>query len=154
MQPVLECARSSDVYSACVPPRARRTVLVAAVLPLVVLIGLRSAWAAYACRMDGQIREACCCPKQETNSEHAPADGAPRMAASSCCDVTIGEAADTPQLRETARCHADDAPLVLVTIATDSSVVRPVDRRVPSNAFARPPPSSVPTYLANRSILR
>lgn len=153
MQAFVECASSPDVYSDLVTLQRRRIVLTAAVLPLLVLIGLRSAWAAYACRMDNQIREACCCPEKETDGERAPADGAPRMASASCCDVTIGESADTPQARETAR-DGNEAPLVLVTTLADASLVAPVARRVPSNAFARPPPRSVPTYLANRTILR
>lgn len=152
MQSFVECASSPDVYIEVVALARRRIVLTAAVLPLLVLIGLRSAWAAYACRMDGQIREACCCPDQDTD-ERAPADGAPRMAPASCCDVTIGESADTPQARETAR-DANDVPPVLVTTVADTSLVAPVARRVPSNAFARPPPRPVPTYLANRTILR
>jgi hypothetical protein len=76
------------------------------------------------------------------------------MQASSCCDVTIGESADPPQARETERAHAGDVPLAVVATGTDASVKTPVGVRTLPHAFARPPPRSVPTYLANRTILR
>ena len=150
----LECAKSSNVYSAVVTPRFRRIVLAAAVLPLVVLIGLRSAWAMYACQIDGEVRDACCCPKKEKDRDREPADEAPRMAASCCCDVTVGESSDAPQARETDRTQANDGAVVLVASTADLSMLAPVGTRTRWHAFARPPPRSVPTYLANRSILR
>jgi hypothetical protein len=137
-----------------VTPRFRRIALTAAVLPLALLIGLRSAWAAYACRIDGEVRDACCCPKKEKDRDRAPADEAPSMAASCCCDITIGESTDAPQAHKTERVNANDIPIVLVATVSDVSLSTPVAVRASWHAFARPPPRSVPTYLANRSILR
>jgi hypothetical protein len=153
----VEYAKSSDVYSRVVALRSRRIALAAAVLPLVLLIGLRSAWAAYACRIDGEIREACCCPKKEKTEkdrERAPVDEAPRMAASCCCDVTMGESPEAPQARETNRVHASGVPLALVATRIELSVLTPVGARTAWHALPRAPPRAVPTYLANRTILR
>ena len=151
----MECASSSDVYSAHVTPRFRRIVLAVAIVPLVLLIGLRSAWAAYACRIDGEVRNACCCPKKDKDSDRAPVE-TPRMSASCCCDITVGETADAPQARETDRGHhANDVALAFIATTLDRSVVvDPAGTRMMVHAFARPPPRSVPTYLANRAILR
>lgn len=150
----MECTKSSDVYSAVVPPRFRRIALIAAVLPLALLIGLRSAWAAYACRIDGEVRDACCCPKKDRDRDRAPADEPPRIAASCCCDITIAESTDGPQAHKTERADAGDIPLAVVATASDVSVLTPVAVRVFWHAYARPPPPSVPAYLANRTILR
>lgn len=143
------------MYSAVVSPRFRRIVLAVAVVPLVLLIGLRSAWAAYACRIDGEVRKACCCPQKEKDSDRAPADEPARMSASCCCDITVGETADAPQARETDRGHPNDVALAFSTTTLDSSMaVKPAGTGMLVHAFARPPPRSVPTYLANRTILR
>lgn len=118
------------------------------------MIGLRSAWAAYACRIDGEIRDVCCCPKKEKDRDGTPADDPPRIAASCCCDITIGESTDGPQAHKTERVDGNDSPLALVAPASGVSLRVPVAARVFWHAYARPPPRSVPTYLANSSILR
>ncbi len=143
-----ECAKHPRVYTGAV---SRRIVLAIAVLPLIVLVGMRSAWAAYACRVDGQVRTACCCPKKQT---HTPADHAPRMAAADCCDVTVGTATAAPDTRE-----ADRAPTgvhVPVVATVPAIVLPPRASRLGAGAAtqARPPPRTLPTYLANRTILR
>lgn len=142
------------MYSQLVTRRVRRIVLTAAVLPLVVLIGLRSAWAAYACSVDGEVRSACCCPKKADTERAAGDDEVPRIEANCCCDVTVGESSAAPDAREVNRSNTDDFSCVVV-VATP--VVAPVARatvRSTPVALARPPPRSVPTYLANRTILR
>lgn len=142
------------MYSHVVPCRLRRIALISAVLPLALLIGLRSAWAAYACRIDGEVRDACCCSKGATDGRRAPADSAPSIAATSCCDVTTGESTAGPQAHKTERAGVDDIALASVATATEVSVRSPVAVRLSWNAFARPPPRPVPLYLANRTILR
>ena len=141
-------------YSPGVSTRLRRTVLVAAVLPLAMLIGLHSAWAAYACRIDGQVRDACCCPKKQ-DAERAPGDTAPRMAGSCCCDITIADSTQPPPVREADRGHASDVPLVVDIVTIIARAPAPAaSTAIAWEAFARPPPPAIPTYLANRAILR
>lgn len=140
------------MYSRSVTRRFRRTVLVIAVLPLVMLIGLRSAWAAYACSMDGEVRSSCCCPKQEKDDE-APRDGAPRIEASCCCEITTGESSLPPDARLTDSSRADDVSWIAVTVAPAPVRVWQLIAATERIAVARPPPPSLPTYLVNRTIL-
>lgn len=140
------------MYSHLVSSRLRRLVLVTAVLPLVVLIGLRSAWAAYACRIDGDVRDTCCCPKSRKTADAAATDEPPRMAAACCCDVTSGESADAPQAREVDRLADFSAP-ALVAQTIDFSIRALTTTPLMRHSLARPPPP-VPAYLAKRAILR
>jgi hypothetical protein len=133
--------------------RFRTIVLAAAVLPLVVLIGLRSAWAAYACSVDGEVRAACCCPQK--SDEQRPGDGAPRVEASCCCEITVGESSVPPDARlaEPSRIH--ELSWVAVAVVMPGLAARATPPAL-GIAYARPPPpkSALPTYLANRTILR
>ncbi|MDX2089700.1 MAG: hypothetical protein SFX73_17725 [Kofleriaceae bacterium] len=133
---------------------ARRIALTVAVLPLIVLVGLRSAWAAYACSMDGQVRETCCCPKKP-DSKRSPSDGgAAHIEARDCCDVTRGAPVDGVDAREADRLRPLDASvLAIVPTAFVAPAMRPALTR-PRAPLARPPPRTVLTYLANCSILR
>jgi len=131
----------------------RRSLLAIAVLPLIVLVGLRSAWAAYACTMDGKVRTACCCPKK-AEPPRTPHDGAQRLAAADCCDVTIGEATVPPDAREADRISTPDASPFTIASAVVAAPLGHVELTVTRATFARPPPRTTPTYLANRSILR
>jgi hypothetical protein len=139
------------MYSGVVTARAHRIALAAVVLPLVLLIGLRTAWAAYACQMDGELRAACCCPAP-TSPERVPADGAARLASAACCDLQLGEPASAPEAREAERAcsHHDHIPVIAprfhAPVATVSRATGPV-------ANARPPPTALPLYLANLTLL-
>jgi hypothetical protein len=129
----------------------RRLALTIAVVPLIVLIGLRSAWAMYACSMDGKVRETCCCPKSKKQPAH---DQAPRIVNADCCDVTVGKITDQPDAREADRLNSgNDLSIVAAPVAIMLPLVQPTQRRV-RTTFARPPPPSVPAFLANRTILR
>ena len=132
---------------------ARRIILTVAVLPLIVLVGLRSAWAAYACSMDGQVRDTCCCPKK-ADSKRSPSDSTPHIETRDCCDVTRGAPVDRVDAREADRLRNLDASVVAI-VATDivAPAMRPELTR-PRVPLARPPPHTLPTYLANRTILR
>ena len=130
-----------------------RPLLAAVVLPLVVIVGFQSAWAAYACRVDGKVRDRCCC-KTERRDRTGPVapDGAPRIAAQSCCDVTIHEQPQAPDAREAARsavAHFD----VVVPIATIAAIAPHAGRIAPSAMKARAPPR-VPIFLVNHALLR
>jgi hypothetical protein len=126
-------------------------VLAAAVLPLVALIGLRPAWAAYACRVDRAIRTACCCPKTESK---APADDAARLAAACCCDITIAETSEPPRVREAQRAAGNDPPLLAIATIAFAPLAVPRAGPTPRTPVARPPPSRIPRFLANLTILR
>lgn len=139
-----------DVYNQVV---ARRIALTLAVLPLIVLVGLRSALAVYACSVDGKVRDACCCPKDD-DAKRSPTDGAPRIQASDCCEVTLAESPAGPAAREVDRLQSLDAsPIVLVSDALTAQIV-PAEATRTRITYARPPPRAIPTYLANRTILR
>ena len=131
----------------------RRIVLTAAVLPLVMLIGLRSAWASYVCSITGEVTADCCCPKK-SDDERAPLDGAPRVEASCCCDVTFAELSAQPEVRESDRSRGLDAPAITVEAPFVVSTAPHGLATSTYVALARPPPRSVPTYLANCTILR
>lgn len=134
--------------------RLRPIVLAAAVLPLVVLVGLRSAWAAYACQVDGEVRSACCCPKKP-KTERPRIDEPPRMLTADCCDVSTGETSTAPQAREAERLQTNDAPVAFIATVVAASVPATHGARAPSrNQLARPPPRTLPTYLENLTILR
>lgn len=119
-------------------------------LPLVVIVGFQSAWAAYACRVDGKVREQCCC-KQSDREE--PSDGAPRMGAQSCCDVTINEPAEAPTVREVERSAYAYVPVVVPTVAFVIATPR-VGRVASIATMARPPPPRLPLYLDKQALLR
>ena len=140
------------MYSALVT-RMRRIVLTAAVVPLVVLIGLRSAWASFACSMTGEVLAECCCPKKP-DRERAPLDGAPRVEASCCCDVTFTELSKGSDVRESDRSRTLDAPMIPIEAGLPVNVVPRGVVASTRSELARPPPRDVPTYLVNRTILR
>lgn len=123
-----------------------------AVVPLVVLVGLRSAWAAFMCQMDREVRSACCCPHKP--KQDAPVDGSARVQAPACCELLVGHTPELSDLRETTRPDLDRGhvlaerawmPLRLAVIAVQHGARVPV---------ARPPPPDAPLYLAIRTILR
>lgn len=128
-----------------------RPLLAALVLPLVVIVGFQSAWAAYACRIDGKVRDECCC-KHDKTERKKPVDDAPRMAAQSCCDVTINGAPEAPLVREADRATFTHLPVVVPAIA-HAIVPPPVERVATVATMARPPPR-VPLFLDKQAILR
>lgn len=134
--------------------RLRRITLAAAVLPLLVLVGLRSAWASYACRIDLEVRTACCCPHDAKNAKSqqpSPSDG-PHLQARCCCDVTLGAASVAPDARAD-HARPDDVPTTIVAAAHTTMVPVRSTSFVGWTGFARPPPRSNPIYLVNRAIL-
>lgn len=139
------------MYSPSVTRRFHRAVLTIAVLPLVVLIGLRSAWAAYACTVDREVRTSCCCPKPSDDAK-APRDGM-QIEARCCCDITTGESSVPPDTRLTDSSRIDDFSSVAVGIEPPWVRIAQPIAAVMRIGLARPPPSSVPPYLFNRSIL-
>lgn len=129
-----------------------RPLLAAIVLPLVVIVGFQSAWAAFACRVDGKVRDHCCC-KADKQDREKPVDDAPRMAAQSCCDVTIYESAEAPVAREVERAVFAHLPAVIPTVAFTIEAPR-VERVATIALMARPPPSRVPLFLDKQALLR
>lgn len=132
--------------------RLPRPVLAAAVLPLVVIVGFQSAWAAYACRADGETRDHCCCPAKQ-DDDRGPADGAPRIERQACCEVSLHQGSDSPAAREVSR--EGFVPAMLLVPSGPFAVVIPAAPRatVTIAAMARPPPR-VPLYLDKHALLR
>jgi hypothetical protein len=121
------------------------------VLPLVVIVGFQSAWAAFACRVDGKVRDECCC-KHENKERKQPIDEPPRMAAQGCCDVTIHEAREAPIVREVDRATFTYVPVVVPAIAL--AIVTPRAEHVATVATMARPPPRVPLFLDKQAILR
>lgn len=138
----------------------RRIVLAAAALPLVLVLGLRPAWAAYACRVDREIRTTCCCPKSTKSTKSTkreskvPADAPARLAAACCCDITFAETSEPPRVREAQRAAGNDPPLLAIATIAFAPLAFPRAGPTPRTPVARPPPPTTPTYLANLTILR
>ena len=127
-----------------------RPLLTALVLPLVVVVGFQSAWAAYACRVDGEVRDRCCCPAKKR--AHTPAGEAPRISVQSCCDVTVHEPRDARLVREVDRATVAHVPAVVPVVAP--LTVAPRAERVVTIAMMARPPPRVPLFLDKQAILR
>ena len=128
----------------------RRPLLAIAVLPLVVLAGFQSAWAAFACRMDGEVRDHCCCKPEKRDRRLA--DDGPRIKAQGCCDVAFHEASEAPVAREADRAMFAHAEIFVPTLSL--TIVSPRVKRVVSfAAMARPPPR-IALYLDKHALLR
>jgi len=117
------------------------------VLPLVVVVGFQSAWAAYVCRADGQRAHPCC--KEKRN---AADDGIPRITAQTCCKVTVHLLNDATPARESDRVSFSYAPPIAALISLPIVAPR-VERVVSIAALARPPPRGA-LYLDNQALLR
>jgi hypothetical protein len=128
--------------------RAHRAVCAALVVPLILLVGFRSAWALYACRVDGQVRESCCC-----KAKHRQHDSrAPIVKSAMCCDVTIETTPSAPQLRDTERASTQAPPMIVTTVPT-AAPIAPIARAIAiARPTARPPP--IATFLIKQSFLR
>jgi hypothetical protein len=122
------------------------------VLPLVVIVGFQSAWAAFACRVDGKVRDHCCC-KTEKNERKLPADEPSRVTARSCCDVTIHEASEAPLVREVDRATFAHVPVIIPSVMLAVATPR-AERVALIPTMARPPPPRVPLFIDKHAILR
>lgn len=129
-------------------------MLALAVLPLVVIVGLQSAWAAFACRMDGEVRDRCCCPSKQDRDDRKVAGDAPRIEARCCCDITFSASIDTPAARETARAEFAHFDFVVPNAGFVMVPARPA--RISSiQTLARPPPPPrIALYLDKHALLR
>jgi hypothetical protein len=129
--------------------RTYRAACAALVVPLIVLVGFRSAWALYACRVDGQVRASCCC-KAKHKQHDAPR--APTVKPAMCCDVTVQAAPSVPQLRDTERASTQPPPMIVTSVAT-AAPIAPIARAIAiARPTARPPPTA--TFLLKQSFLR
>ncbi|MGE0548835.1 MAG: hypothetical protein AB7L94_30005 [Kofleriaceae bacterium] len=128
-----------------------RPLLAALVLPLVVIVGFQSAWAAFACRIDGKVRDECCC-KHEKKEREQPVDEPARVVAPGCCDVTIHEAREAPLVREADRATFTHVPVMVPAIA--HAIVPPRAERIATIATMPRPPPRIPLFLDKQAILR
>ena len=140
------------IRSECLVARIPRPLLAALVLPLVVIVGFPSAWAAFACRVDGEVRDHCCCKPAKQERDDRALHDVPRIDGRGCCDVTIHEATEVPVVREADRAMFDYTPVSIQTIA--SAIVTPcIERAVSITTMARPPPR-IALFLDKHAILR
>lgn len=130
----------------------RSPLFVAIGLLLVVLLGVQSAWAEFACRVDGKVRDHCCCANSQREADD-PVDGAPRITSQGCCDVSISVRREAPPARETAPAvfphHSVEVPAISVAI-----FVPRIEKASTILAIARPPPPRIALFLDKQAILR
>ena len=150
-RPFIVARRTQPPHTGLLTPRrSRRIVLAALLVPLSMIVGLRSAWALYACKIDGQVRSSCCC--EGKHHKHHSDSRTPLVKAASCCDVTVSAPSSAPQARDAERANLKAPPLVVAAVSTDVPA-RPIVRAVSiDRPFARPPP--VATFLLKQSFLR
>jgi len=127
--------------------RLSRPLLAAVVLPLVVIVGFQTAWAAYACGSDGRVRDHCCCKQKKSQS-----DGVAHLARQRCCAMSINALPDQPVARAPERASFD-AAVPVAPMASLPVVAPPVERVISLNQLARPPPRTA-LYLDKQSLLR
>jgi hypothetical protein len=122
-------------------------VLAIVLAPIVLLVGLRSAWALYTCPAPRGMHAGCCAAKRM----HAHADLQAHVRAS-CCRVDGGGGlASAPEAQAPERSSIDDAPVALAAPAAPRSVA-PTVIAMPARAVARPPP--VATFRIKQALLR
>jgi hypothetical protein len=129
-------------------------VLAALLVPLALMVGLRSAWALYACRIDGVVRTSCCChgKHDEHKKKQQQPSKDPSLKAASCCDVTVQAPSSAPQIRDAQRA-SNQAPPMAVSFVETPMPVAPIARAVGTDRpTGRPPP--VATFLIKQSFLR
>jgi len=114
-----------------------------------VIIGLQSAWAAFACRMDGEVRDRCCCPR--TSRDETPRDTT-TIDARCCCDITLHASAEVSPVRDQPRIDQTHVAMVLPTVTLAPLSVR-ASRILEITPIARPPPWRA-LYLDKHSLLR
>jgi hypothetical protein len=133
-----------------VSQRIRRPILAAAVLPLVVIVGFQSAWAAFACGVDGKVRDHCCC--KAGREDRSPVEPVPRIDAKGCCEASFHEVTSAPLAREVERAvfgHlARAVPVTAIVVVPDAERPRTIA------TLARPPPPRVALYLDKHALLR
>ena len=125
-------------------------MLAALLVPLALMIGLRSAWALYACRVDGVVRASCCCHGKHEHKR--PVSNDTSVAAASCCDVTIQTLSRAPEVRAADRTTVQTPPAVLAPAPIASAAPFTSSVATIARAIARPPP--VATFLIKQSFLR
>ncbi len=107
----------------------------------------------YLCRMDGQLRSACCCKASKAAKQ---SDQPTVRRGSQCCEVRVSEASQPP-----AATHDDlqqeRLPTLLAwgTLPYSLHVPRPTDRDVRPALGARAPPRAIgpPIFILNCSYL-
>jgi hypothetical protein len=133
--------------------RMPRLVLAIAVIPLIALIGFQSAWA-FACRIDGEVRDQCCCGKAESGERREVTPDAPvSIQQRCCCDISMHALQRAPDAREPVR---DENVAMPATVASIESIAPPIPvafGRLPATT-ERPPPPRIPRFLKKRAILR
>ena len=118
------------------------------IVPLILLVGFRSAWALYTCRVDGVVRSSCCC-----KNAHKRADTSDeRVFSASCCAVEVQAPTKAPEVQAPARADVDAAPAVIAIVAQAPLAPRIVTVARRDRSFERPPP--IATFLVKQSFLR
>ena len=133
--------------------RVPRLVLAIAVIPLVALLGFQSAWA-FACRIDGEVRDRCCCGKAERRERRQiPPDAPVSIQKRCCCDISIHAVQRAPDAREPVRDASEAMPAMVASIESIAPPLPIAFGRLTATT-ERPPPPRIPRFLQNLAILR
>lgn len=85
-----------------------RRIFVPIAALMVLVVGIRSAYATYRCENDGIARSACCCPKADDKAQDDKRDESnTSIDKRCCCDIEITQISAAPE----ARIAPDTAPL-------------------------------------------
>lgn len=131
--------------------RIHRRIL-APLVALMLVVGVRSAGAMYRCAGDGVARTACCCPQDETAKPERE-DFGPALEAPCCCDVELAFAIAAVDVRVAPDGASSHEVAAVRVIAIDGAVA--TIRR--SQVSAGPPyvhrTSGPPLRLVKQSFL-
>lgn len=110
---------------------------------------LASDW--YRCRIDGQVRQACCCPQQEENDERGRGDP-PGIERSCCCDVDRVDGR-TSDLRARTEATAASAGAMITLEAGSEMPATPAAVAVLATSTPAQPRGPPSLFLRNCSLL-
>lgn len=128
-------------------------MLALAVVPIVVAVGFQSAWAAWACAIDGKARDRCCCKSERDQVPRDRSDDVPHFERQDCCQVATHDVLSAPAAREVERIAFDFAPAIETVTPIALNPVHS-DRQWSFAEVARPPPRHVPIYIDKQALLR
>ena len=128
----------------------RRIILTILTLAL-LLPSAAFAGARFLCAMDGQVRNACCCPTKATKQKR-DTEPLTRMSGSCCCKVSTTSPTVTPQIKDEPSRTA--IPTVAVIVPVPSIMLPAHERTIVAEAVdSRPPKPALALFVRHRALL-
>jgi hypothetical protein len=128
--------------------RRRRQIAAFLMLPILLLAGMAQAGVLFRCRMDGEARKTCCCPKRAAEQPEMPT-----LSRGYCCDTEATARAEQPPAVQSAEERAAIAAIATPFDAPIVLVVPPEPLRRPPAVAQAPPPIQQPILLQKSSRL-